>query len=384
MDDDEHLDEATVADTDDADELGGAAAADHDAGYTPVPDDLEPRGADDGAVLPALPWLDPAPSLDRLATHPRAARIAGAVLGAAIGDALGHPTEFLSLDAIRVKWPPDGVTSYALYWERDGRRFAPYTDDTQMAEVVLRALLWSRHENAELDATMQEMARGFVHWSKHPQGGHRSPGNACMSGCRALADGAHWTQAGGPSAGGCGSVMRAYPFGLLFHDDLERAERWAVAHSRLTHGDPIALAACAAMAVGMGRALRDDPPVMVLSEMVAAACRYSPRTAAMMAEAIDDALRDVEPSVTLSRLEAWAAHEAIAAACYLFARNPNDFPAAVLEGANTPGDSDSIATLAGALLGARLGVAAIPADWIEQLERTDVFQRLAWAAALPS
>lgn len=376
--DDEDLDAATVSDAS-HDELEAVHPAHLDAGYPPVEDDLDP--GEKGDVLPALPWLDAAPSIDEVMRRPRASRIVGAVLGGAIGDALGHPTEFLSLSAIHSKWPPDGVQGFELWWESGGKRVAPYTDDTQMAEVVLRALLWSRRERADLDATMKEMARGFVQWSTHPQGGHRAPGNACMSGCRALAQGAHWSEAGGPRAGGCGSVMRAYPFGLLFADDLERAERWAVAHSRLTHGDPIALAACAAMAVGMARILRDEPVLTVLSEMVAAACRYSPKTAAMMAGAIDDALEGVAPEVTLSRLEAWAAHEAIAAACYLLARNPDDFRTAVLEGANTPGDSDSIATLAGALLGARLGVGAIPREWIADVERTEVFQRLAWNVA---
>ena len=63
-------------------------------------------------------------------------KVAGAVLGAASGDALGHPTEFLSAESIRQRFPPDGVEGYELWWEREGERFAPYTDDTQMAEVV--------------------------------------------------------------------------------------------------------------------------------------------------------------------------------------------------------------------------------------------------------
>jgi ADP-ribosylglycohydrolase len=322
-------------------------------------------------VLPELPWLSPAPGIEEVVRDPRANRIAGAVLGAAIGDAMGHPTEFISsLEAIRRDYGPDGVTGFELYWTRGERRFAPYTDDTQMAEVVLRALLWARRESADLDATMQTMARGFVEWSERPQGGHRAPGNACMSGCRALARGEHWSRAGGATAGGCGSVMRAYPFGLLFARDLERAEAWSVAHSRLTHGDPIALAASAAMAVGMARILRDDALDIVLSEMVAAACRWSPKTAAMMARAIDDAQESVPPEQTLDRLRAWAAHEAIAAAVYILARHPDDPRAAILEGANTPGDSDSIATLAGALVGARRGLAAIPAPWIADVERS--------------
>lgn len=305
----------------------------------------------------------------------RQSRNLGAVLAAAIGDAMGHPTEFIgSFDAIYDKFGDEGVTKYELYWERDGRRFAPYTDDTQMAEVVLRTLL-DGHD--DLDDTMQRMARGFVDWSQNPQGGHRAPGNACMSGCRQLAMGVPWQEAGGATAGGCGSVMRAYPFGLVFADDLEKAETWAVAHSKLTHRDPIALAASAAMAVGIANIIHDREPMFVATEMLAAVCRYSTRTAAMMVEAIHDAETAVEPRQTLQRLQAWAAHEAICAGVYIFLRHPDDPRAAILEGTNTPGDSDSIATIAGALVGARCGVDALPGSWIADLERTDELQELA-------
>lgn len=293
----------------------------------------------------------------------------GCVLGAAIGDAMGHPTEFLDLESIRSRYGPQGVTGFVLYREEGGRRFAPYTDDTQMAEVVLRALVDSAKDQRGLDEAMEHMARGFVEWMERPQGGHRAPGNACLAGCRALARGVVWSKAGGATAGGCGSVMRAYPFGLVFADDLERAERWAVEHSKMTHRDPIALAACAAMAVGTALAVRGEAVDVVVEAMCAAAARYDDVTAQMMRRAVDEARSGVGPEVSLDRLRGWAAHEAIAAACFVFVRRADDVRAAILEGANTPGDSDSIATLAGALVGARCGLEALPAEWVRDVER---------------
>lgn len=309
---------------------------------------------------------------------PRQSAHLGAVLGAAIGDAIGHPTEFIpSFEAIFNRYGPQGVQGYELYREEDGDKFAPYTDDTQMAEIVLRSLIESRNKQEELDQAMKRIAEGFIQWADKPQGGHRAPGNACLSGCHALARGVHWSKAGGAEAGGCGSVMRAYPFGLIFVNDLARAERWSVAHSKLTHRDPIALAGSAAMAVGMGLVLRQHTVNHICAEMVAAACRYSAKTAEMMALALDEAQQGVEPEVTLQRLQGWAAHEAIAAAIYLFFRHPDDPRAAILEGANTPGDSDSLATIAGALVGGRCGVSALPADWISELERNQELTELA-------
>ncbi|MBL8953610.1 MAG: ADP-ribosylglycohydrolase family protein [Myxococcaceae bacterium] len=348
---------------------------------------LDNAEAEDGAsIRETLPEPEPdaedtrarvLPAADVLPTlTPRQDAFAGVVLGAAIGDAMGHPTEFLdSVEEIRAKYGAEGVSKFELFWERDGKRFAPYTDDTQMAEAVARALIDSR--GSDLDPAMKLMAKRFVAWSMEPQGGHRAPGNACLAGCAALRNGVHWSQAGGEQAGGCGSVMRAYPFGLFFANQLQRAESWAVEHSALTHRDPIALAACAAMAVGVALLVRGERVATVTSEMVAAACRYSPPTAAMMAQAIGDARAGVEPDVTLDRLRAWAAHEAIAAAVYILERHPDDPRAAILEGANTPGDSDSIATLAGALVGARTGARGLPPEWVRDVERADELLALA-------
>lgn len=314
----------------------------------------------------------------------RARKIAGAVFGAAIGDAMGHPVEFMRVDQIRARFGPEGVQGYELYFpvaggEGDGRRFAPFTDDTQMAEAVLTSLLAGRAAGDDLDGTMRRMAEAFVEWARAPKGGHRAPGNACLAGCSALAQGRSWFEAGGPDAGGCGSVMRAYPFGLVFADDLERAEAWAVAHSRLTHRAPIAFAACAAMAIGTALSLHGTSPAATLEAMIEAAGRYDAATATMISRAVDEARTGVDPSVTLERLQGWAAHEAIAAAAYIFARHPDDARRAILEGANTSGDSDSIATLAGALVGARVGLDGIPASWVKEIERAEDLAALAAA-----
>lgn len=298
-------------------------------------------------------------------------RVAGTILGAAIGDAMGHPTEFLSLAKIKKKYPPSGVTGFELWWTRDGRTFAPYTDDTQMAEIVLRSLTAGPLTEPDMEAVMTSIAAGFVKWAAHPQGGHRAPGNACLSGAGKLAEGLHWSVAGGATAGGCGSVMRAFPFGLVFPSDREKAERWAVEHSKMTHRDPIALAACAAMAVGVSGMLTDLPVPSVFDLMVEAAGRYSAPTATMMLDALSDAAAGRQRDSVLDRLRGWAAHEAIAAAVYVAARHPFDIRAAILEGANSAGDSDSIATLAGALLGARLGLSALSQDWVRDVERSE-------------
>jgi ADP-ribosylglycohydrolase len=49
----------------------------------------------------------------------------------------------------------------------------------------------------------------------------------------------------------------------------------------------------------------------------------------------------------------------------------------LLEAVDSPGDSDSIGTLVGALIGAHLGLAAFPPEWVRDLERSDELLELA-------
>jgi ADP-ribosylglycohydrolase len=48
----------------------------------------------------------------------------------------------------------------------------------------------------------------------------------------------------------------------------------------------------------------------------------------------------------------------------VFLRHPRNFRAAVLEAVNAGGDTDSTASMVGALVGANCGLDVIPAEWL--------------------
>ncbi|MBP1643969.1 MAG: ADP-ribosylation/crystallin [Acidobacteria bacterium] len=73
----------------------------------------------------------------------------------------------------------------------------------------------------------------------------------------------------------------------------------------------------------------------------------------------------------------WVAEEALAIAVYAALCHPADLRAALRLAANHSGDSDSTASICGHLLGAALGEAALPADWLAVLEGRDVIRQLA-------
>lgn len=339
-------------------------------------------------------------------------RFIGSMLAGGIGDALGRVTEFIkSTDAI-FKQYSHGVRSYGDFLLSDwlhvpeqlkSEEIAPYTDDTAMAKLVMKELINSKEHDWDLNETMCNIATSFIDDSHNTQLGwvapFRAPGNACIVGVKQLS--INFSENGQPyrkyppawdtlatSAGGCGSVMRAHPFGLIFAHDPKKAALWAVEHSRLTHGNPIALAACAAMATGVAHAVQGKDPQIVVEEMIAAAYQYDAVTANKIKIAYEYAQRAKElrkpfddifqayenaefrkyNDYVFSIFLGWAAHDAIAATVYAFALSPDNVMEAVYLGVHTPGDSDSIASMAGALVGARVGVEQLPCALIAQLE----------------
>ena len=73
----------------------------------------------------------------------------------------------------------------------------------------------------------------------------------------------------------------------------------------------------------------------------------------------------------------WIGEEAFALALYCFLKHPGDYTKAVLRGANTNGDSDSVASIAGGISGAYLGIAAIPNKWVNNIEKSSYLEDLA-------
>jgi ADP-ribosylglycohydrolase len=339
----------------------------------------------------------------------------GAVLGAALGDALGRPTEFLATHEQIAKRYPAGLSHFGDFhrqdfWFLDGKDQAAFTDDTQMAMAVLDVFSQNWEVLNQYDFSpdtvnkvMTKLARRFVDWSIDPDGGQcvaRAPGNACLRGCKELArllkisdaqKTPHWWECGGGKPeqvaieGGSGAVMRAWPIGLVLAwpliDQIEMIEKLAVSQSKMTHRHPKSLAASAAIAVGVCQAVHScqDTPVQIALEMINSAKKYDMGTANLMTWALEQAQNPKsDDKKILDRLQSWAADEAGAAAIYIFVKYPHDLAMALKVGANATGDSDTIATLAGALVGAYSGISSLRGfEQIEKLEKIEQLKELA-------
>lgn len=318
---------------------------------------------------------------------PEPDRFVGAILGLAIGDALGYPAEFRSRTQILAAFPPHGLQDFVRL--QDPRWTGPpyiagpehppgtYTDDTQMTLCVAQALLTTSPsprskpgapDNDLENAILQNMASEFVRWATSEEN-NRAPGSTCMTATSRLANGVHWNEAGVPDSKGAGSAMRVAPIGLWFHRNRSSLLSLARKSSLLTHGHQAAVESAAAAALLVSLALTQTPPEQMHKELMKECAPHSPDLEHSLTRLLS--LRQTSPNIALSHQglgEAWVAEEAIASALYCYWRSPHDFEQIMQTAINTDGDSDTIACIAGGIAGAALGARQLPQRWINGVE----------------
>ena len=321
----------------------------------------------------------------------------GCLFGLAYGDALGKPTEFLTVAQIEGRYGPGGPR------ELEGDP-ALVTDDTQMALAVG----WALHDAAvpadlprRLEALLRER---FVAWARGPDN-NRAPGQTCLRACADLAAGVAWQRASVAGSKGCGANMRVAPVGLVAGYDLDTLAGVAQLQAGLTHGHPTGLAASELTAFAV-RVLRDGTDLPDLPGLLRERCHDQRRVYrhAWLADLwCQPGVETAEGFISrgweeclhaLDRLDAalavaddgadacqytgagWIAEEALATALLCALRHADDPVTALGRAAATSGDSDSIACLTGAFLGAVYGMSAWPPSWAERIEYADQLRTL--------
>lgn len=289
----------------------------------------------------------------------------GIVFGLGIGDALGYPTEFLFLSQIKDKYGDSGIT--------DLPNPALFTDDTQMSIAVTEALIQTG--NQDIETIMAAIREEFIKWRHSPEN-DRAPGNACLAGVSNMERGIHWAESGVADSKGCGSAMRVAAIGYLYQNDPEKLKDVARASGICTHGHRTAIAASIGAAYLAKLALDGVEPGNMISELLGFTSGKSGEFDRAISK-VDDCLGYDDEEKALKELgEGWIGEEAVALALYCFLRYPDDYVKTVIRGANTNGDSDSIASIAGGISGARLGISAIPEDWCRNIEKADYLDDL--------
>ena len=326
----------------------------------------------------------------------RKSRYRGCLLGGAVGDALGYPVEFMKEDGIFRKYGEKGIQTLS-----QAGNPAVISDDTQMTLFAANALIRS----ASIHCNWKEnLLRAYQEWlgtqgdeccirdDPRPrmwlyevEGLHarRAPGNTCLASIRRTAGKREAIFADNNSKG-CGTVMRAAPYGLsVGYDPLSRGEeanaviKMAHVDADFTHGHPAAREASASLAALIWEIVQYSPQrCNSLEEAVYHCFGGSGLLKKAVELALDGSVPDLEGIHRLG--EGWVADEALAIAVFCAVRHQNDFAAGIRAAVNHKGDSDATGAIGGNILGAWLGEEAVEKAFdLKQLELADVTRTIA-------
>jgi ADP-ribosyl-[dinitrogen reductase] hydrolase len=290
-------------------------------------------------------------------------RLRGALLGAAIGDALGSAFEFVSSAAI--ERAIGGPVAREFREALPGSLLAPRppgipTDDTAMTLALIAALL----EPPPLTPTA--LFKRLVAELRHGTGRYADifwnggPGGACTAMMRIAESGAGPFEGLNPNAGGNGAAMRAHPCGA-FPDRAVVADLAAM-QAKLSHPHPGAVAAAQVVALIVHDGLYTGRLTTELPAEI---------TDPDMTQAWQHAHRDLRRGERLPRhlldvdMAGWNTVAAAHAIAQLYVDDPET---GIGIAAGSGRDTDTVASITGAMLGAVHGAGALPERWITGLQ----------------
>lgn len=320
--------------------------------------------------------------------------LTGMIFGAAIGDAMARDAEFMRMKQI-----------YALYGDQGIIRLrapALFTDDTQMLIAVAHALSDVRDHTPERLARALE--RRFINWMLFDP--PRAPGQTCLTAIKKLRAGDEWVNATVVNSYGCGANMRVAPVvAIPNYSVMCGAARLQAA---ITHGHPRAIVSAELTAIAVRFAL-DGISLDRLPRLLTRVAMARKRQCAIggdtwlgdlpsLWEMTDVGTEkqawqnSIDGLLNLSRVlkrpkpvrnvctvlgESWVADEALLTSLYYAIQYRNEPMLAISEATRTSGDSDSIACITGAIVGAAAGRNAWPRSWRERVERSDELDAVA-------
>lgn len=318
---------------------------------------------------------------------PRFSHAHGALAGLALGDALGMPTQAMSPEQIRAVY--GRITGLV-----DGDASQPYapgmpagsvTDDTEQALLIASLLVRGRGSSSgRVALNAVEFAHALLAWedSMIERGSLDLLGPSTKAALERVRAGEDPLTVGGAGTTN-GAAMRVTPIGIAVSTEDPEAFAEAVWSScRVTHatrqGFQSAALVAAAVSMGIDTVRTPSPDLRSLlwkavtyvdslpergawtpdPDVVAATRRAMQLAVNPASSSLECLVEQVGTSV--------ASAQAIPMAFALLARDPS--PQALLDAANIGGDTDTIGAIAGAILGAALGVQVLPADSLSMIE----------------
>nr|1T5J_A Chain A, Hypothetical protein MJ1187 [Methanocaldococcus jannaschii] len=286
-------------------------------------------------------------------------KILGSVFGAVIGDALGMPTENLTKEEIKKLY--GFVDSYVepKNYLAGKLNKGEWTDDTEQAICLIKSL-------TKEGIDIKKFANCLIAWK------NKNPPDIGLTSLMAI-DKLENNDYSGVDSSSCGAAMRIYPLGIVFHNNLKKLKEEVIKASKITHNNKTAIAGALAIAFFVSSALKDRKDFSLLDE-----CYNYIKD---IDEEFAKKLLEIKNFNNLDYIYDYfgtgvKTDEVVpsAIATYLLTDN---FKEGMLKCINAGGDTDSLASMYGAMAGAYYGFKNIPKEWIDGLKNKEVIFELA-------
>ena len=290
--------------------------------------------------------------------NPELDRYRGALIGLAVGDALGAPLEFMRPGTF------DPVTDM-VGGGPHGLMPGEWTDDTSMALCLAESLIETRGFDA-----VDQLQR-YVRWWRN---GHLSSTGFCFDiGLTTRAALEAFESTGQPSgltttdSAGNGSIMRLAPVPMFYALKMDEAVEYAAQSSETTHAAEEALSACRYMSAIIVRALLGHDKEEILEPLLAGELADGTRRVAFGSFRIFSPPQIRGSGYVVESLEAalWAFHHS------------DNFAEGACLAVNLGEDSDTTGAIYGQIAGAFYGANEIPTRWVNFLARKDLIMDFA-------
>lgn len=293
-------------------------------------------------------------------------KVKGMLLGVVIGDALGMPVETLSKNEIAAKF--GRITEYRANsghkWFSDSPA-GQWTDDTQLTLAVMQSLVDCR----KLD--LENLSQCHVEALNDTD---RGWGGTTRRAVRRLAAGAPFHESGRPEresdGKGNGVIMKIAPLAALLLSERNRDEKLAlediVRVNNMTHNTPIAQGAAIGHVIGLMYCLANRAESFSIENLTRILERYvrpfDEGLASRLARLPASNSMSIDEIILQSGGGTTFVGDSMAQSYLLFGRNWRSIEA-LYDAVNAGGDTDSNASIVGALLGAIHGTQIFP-DWL--------------------
>lgn len=298
--------------------------------------------------------------------NPLQSRFRAALLGTALGDALGRPFEGASVRDPRLALGLSARAREACPWS--------YTDDTEMminlGESLARCGRLDTIDVLHTLADNHDPARGY--------------GKGMKLSFAALSAGARpervafaaWPE----GSKGNGAAARVAPLACRAHQDLDTLATLADASAAITHAHPVGRAGCVLQALAIALALRlpldldpETTPRLGRRGFIESLSAQFARREADLADKLDRLATIVDapppPREVVALLgNGVSADESVPLAIFAFVVWYPSFEEVIVNAVAHGGDTDTIGAMSGAIIGAATGMSAIPPRWLDNLE----------------